>query len=317
MDIYCVSTLPIQQGVLDSNIEGIALNVYASNILAGNGYNNAFYQDLRNNIKNYADNGKLTSLAIIFGEFSSNAIFNSFPYVTMTKKVHGGTGEPKVIKLPVFWDTIYLIELNQIIQHTADELKSDQKVYDNIGSIKITGADESTNEMRATSQDWTNNVSKGDSFIQAAQKWLDAGWNYTTVVFALKNIIDMWIAAFPDKPLVLPYISGLNGFPCINTLNQICLPSQRPNITKEIIDYGHSRSANFYSQFTPFTNVNTPSLGSVYVQANAQVYKEPNPDKPVTDEDLQNLITNAENKNCLNLELRPQNILQHPNLFKK
>lgn len=313
--------LTVPTYALTAKLDGYYLQALAGSLLWNDGYNGSYVVEIRNTIKKL---GKPVNIAVVFGKFSHNSIYNKFPYLEFVRKHHKNPANPPVpMKIPVayysetHYDNIlkkdvttypYLEKLDETIEFLADELKKDSECYDLIDAVTITGINEATKEMRITAADWTVATSLWYAYIDAAVKWQDAGYTIEKTVAACKKTIDIFQECFADKKIILPYIPLLNGFPCVDFQNNVCNPNKRFHITQSVIDYGEIMAPNFRSQYTAFTDKTVTS--SKYVQVNRDYYKDK------TTAEFQAMIDYAIATGVENLEIHPENIVDNPSIFK-
>lgn len=306
MQIFLNSTdINIPPYALTAKLDGYSINIFASNILSGEGYNGAFMATLRKKIKEL---GKPVNPAILFGGYSTEAIYSKFPFVDFIMRHHRGVGDPKRIKMPVPFAAGYMDKLREVVEFFSDELKKDASCYDLIEAVTVTGINENTKEMRFTSQHWKDSSITGtQAYIDGAQKWIDVGYTPEKALGSVCATIDIFKNFFPDKKIILPYIPLLNGVPCVSHNGSVCKPKERPYTAGEAIDYGNG-IANFKSQYTAFTN--TTVTPSKYVQCNKVFYTDK------TTAEFQAMIDYAIATGVENLEVHAENLLRYPSIFK-
>jgi len=298
--------------VLNSpTIHGISMDLKLEQFMVG-GYNfGGAIVELKKEIKRIAAwtiNGvnanKKVSIAIMCGDFASN--IPDVEYVYLTEAHHEGVPDdavPHGISVPVPYDSNYLSYLSRFIEWFAGELKSESKVYDTIDSIKITGNNQKTPEMRMPNQDMT----VGDSFYNAAVKWKDV--EYTTTRVTSFTIINqsLFQSAFPDKTLILPIISGLAGFPCINANGEICKPNQRPDLTRQIV----TEIAQPDGIIAGWCYMNPTSKAPTYISAKPCYYQTQNI-VPTYPQWIHETILNAQSQNCEIFEMQAAIFKKYP-----
>lgn len=298
--------LTVPTYALTAKLDGYSLYLDVGSLLWNDGYNGSYLVEVKNKIKEL---GKPVNIAMPFGKFSHNSIYNKFPYLEFVRKHHKNPANPPVpMKIPVPFAPGYMDKIREAIQFLADELKKDTECYDLIHAVTITGINEATKENRMTSQDWTTATTGSQAYVDAAKKWQAAGYTIEKTVAACKKTIDIFQECFSDKKIVLPTIPLLNGFPCIDFQNNICKPQKRFHITQSVIDYGEIMCPNFRSQFTAFKNTTVTS--SKYVQVNRDYYKDK------TTAEFQSMIDYAVATGVENLECHADNLLRYPSIFK-
>lgn len=225
--------LATSQGVLDSTVvSGVSINLTMLAFQMGpSGFTAAPMPSLNKEIKRIGSYNKKVSLGIKFGNFARN--ITGVRFCLLVEGPGQGTENLAGISVPVFYDTAYLDYVQRFIVFLKGELTKDPLVYDLIESIKVTGINQVTCEMRVPDQDFTGT---GNEFDNAALKWRDLGYTTVVVKEAAADIILMFKSSFGDKTLLLPIIAGLNGFPCINDLGQICPKGKRPDLTRAIVN---------------------------------------------------------------------------------
>lgn len=305
-------------------VYGITIRLpYANFIGAGEKYGTAFMGKLIDNIRSITNRGKKIAIGVAFGKF-----FPTMPgirYVILHDWHHQGTsgGYPVAVMQPVFWEKLFVDEVLSFFTWFRDKLKGSD-IYDSIEQIKITGANEKTEELKPSDQDWrTASDTSETAYRQAAEVWKSAGYSTVKVKMAIAGFIDMFHNLFPDKIIALPVIGGLAGFPCIN-IDGICLPKEREDIAKHLIEYGVQMYDNFAAESTALTDTGgTPSkvadsgAKEIIYQVRRQLY---NPTGPFpasqTDQDtFQQVIENGKQHNGTVVEIFKNTLLAYPNFY--
>jgi hypothetical protein len=284
MTKYVVSTLPIPQEVLNSKADGIALTIYLSNLITPTGYNYSFMADLCNVILNAASHQKKISLAVIAGNQCSSTVYNRFPYLEFTHQGHKGANPNSLkMKVPVFFSkdkggVSYIDYFGSVIAELAKKLKEKPAVYANIDSIKVTGINSNSPELRVEAQDFTGTEDPDLAYDIAAIIWLNAGYSNQIARVNANWLINKFVLAFPDKELVLQYIPKLNGFPCVSEWAKTTTPARRKNITEQIINTNVFLINPCYTAFTDKTIL---PYNDRFAQLNQSIYEHCT--KPVFD----------------------------------
>lgn len=305
MKIFLTADIDIPEYALRAKLDGYALSIYAGNILSGEGYNGSYMADLRALIKKY---GKPVNLALIFGMYSTDTIYDNHSYLTFTRKHHRDPANPPVsMKIPVPYAKGYLQKLYKTIKFFATELRKDAEVDKLVELITITGENSATKETVFQPTDFpTPETTEEEAYMLSAEKWLGAKYTVTKAYDAVTNTIDLFAKHFPDKKLIFAPIPLLNSYPCIDEKNKIVLPKNRPDITSLIMDYGKDIE-NFYSQYSAFTA--TTITKSEYVQSNELFHSKS------TLAEYEGMIQNAEQSGKLNLEVHRAELLRFPSVF--
>jgi len=276
-------------------IYGVSFDLKLEQFMMGGSAFGGVIVDLKKEIKRVATYGKKVSISVMCGDFASN--IPDVEYVYLTEAHHEGTqdGEPHGISVPVPYDSNYLSYLSRFIEWLAGELKSDPKVYDTIDSIKITGNNQKTPEMRMPNQDMVG----GDAYYNAAVKWKEKEYTSEHVITCSMQIQQFWKSAFPDKTLILPIISGLAGFPCINANGEICKPNQRPDLTRQIV----TEIAQPDGVTCGWCYMNPTSKAPLYISAKPCYYQTQNISPPYADW-IHDTLLNAQLQNCKIFEMQ-------------
>jgi hypothetical protein len=289
MTKYVVSTLPIPQDVLNSKADGIALTIYLSNLITPTDYNYSFMADLCNVILNAASHNKKISLAVIAGNQCSSTVYNRFPFLEFTHQGHKGANPNSLkMKVPVFFSkdkngVSYIDYFGSVIAELAKKLKEKPAVYANIDSIKVTGINSNSPELRVEATDFTYTDILDFAYSNAAWNWKRAGYDNILAKICTNDLSAKFSLAFPDKTLVLQYIPGLNGFPCISNMGLVIAPGKRQNITEQIIN---SNVFGINPCYTAFTDKTILPYNDRFAQLNQSIYEHCT--KPVFDAAIAN-----------------------------
>lgn len=307
--------------VLESeNIYGITVRLPVSNFFMGDEYNDSFIPGLINNLTLIKSYGKKIAIGVAFGKFFPK--FSNCRYLEINDSHHQGEGTPIPTCQPVFWDENYITRVQNFFKWFSDKLK-ESEVYENIVQVKITIANEKTEELKCSDQHWESPSDNSQmAFLQAAKIWDSVGYNTVKVKMTIARAIDLFHELFPDKIIALPVIGGLAGFPTFN-VDGICKPKEREDLSKEIIEYGVDMYSGFCPEATalsvdsgtPFS-VSKSGAENIIYQVRRQWYN-PDPPYPASqlDQDIfQLVIQNGINNGGTILEIFTKTLWAYPNL---
>jgi len=265
-------------------------------MMGGSAFGDGFAVTLKSEIKRVAGFGKKVSIAIMCGDFASN--IPDVTYVNLIEAHHQNVppdAEDHGISVPVPYNAAYIQYMSRFITWFSESLKADSKAYAAIDSIKVTGVNQKTPEMRIPDQDLTG----GDAFYNAAVKWKAEYYLPSHIHTTMMMLIGYWKYAFPDKNLILPIISGLQGFPCINGNGEICKPNQRPDTTKTIVtEIAHPDNVT-----AGWCYMNPTSKAPLYISAKPCYYQTQNISPPYANW-IHETIANAQTQNCEIFEMQ-------------
>jgi hypothetical protein len=237
---------------LTSNADGIVINIPAVNFMGVTDFYRPKLNELVSDIKKHYSYGKTSAISIRFGKDAG--AWNRYPYLTITESHHQGQGVPEPMKQPIFYDPKYQQHLKDFWQWLFEGLLP---VWHMIEYFKITGINQKTSEFRVFDQTFENTNDINEAYEHGAEKWLGAGYTISICLQACKALIDIFNGI--DKPVIMAFISGLAGFPCIIG-NSICKPNKRHKITDILINYGYS-NPSFGTMYTALKTGGTiPSI---------------------------------------------------------
>lgn len=327
MQIYLVSewTSKIPSWVFEENkypqVYGVFIRLPFSNFVgAGGGWNEDKMRELINDLKLIVSYGKKIAIAVAFGKFFPK--FSNCRYLEINDSHHQGEGTPIPTRQPVFWDDAF-IEIHQnFFKWFSDRLK-ESEVWDAIEQVKITIANEKTEELKCSDQHYESTSDSSQmAFLQAAKIWDSVGYNTVKVKMTIARAIDLFHELFPDKLIALPVIGGLAGFPTFN-VNGICKPKEREDLSKEIIEYGVDMYSDFCPEATALSvdsgtpiSVSQSGATNIIYQVRREFYNPPAPyPKSQLDQDaFQMVIENGRAHGGTHIELFKNSLLAYPNL---
>ena len=224
---------------LNSSADGIVINIPAVNFMGVTGFYRPKLNELISDIKKHYSYGKTSAISIRFGKDAG--AWDRYPYLTITESSHQGQGTPEPMKQPIFYSTSYQQHLKDFWQWLFEGLLP---VWHIIEYFKITGINQKTSEFRAFDQNFAE--PSVDPYYSAAVAWHSSGYSESVCLEACKSVIDIFKGI--DKPVIMAFINGLAGFPCIIG-NSICKPNKRHRITDILINYGYN-NPDFGTMYT-------------------------------------------------------------------
>lgn len=327
MQIYLVSewTSKIPSWVFEENkypqVYGITVRLPFSNFVdAGGGWNEGEMNELINDLKLIASYGKKIAIGVAFGKFTP--ALPGIRFVTISDSHHNIPGHEVPTRQPVFWDGAFKKIHQNFFKWFSDRLK-ESEVWGAIEQVKITIANEKTEELKCSDQNWESpSDSSAMAFLRAAQIWDSVGYTTPRVKMVIGGAIDLFHELFPDKIIALPVIGGLAGFPRFN-VDGICKPKEAEDLSKELIEYGVLRYDNFAPESTALAiDTGTPDsvcksgAKNIILQVRRQWYS-PDPPFPKSklDQDIfQLVIQNGINHNATIVEVFKNTLLSFPNM---
>lgn len=322
MRIYCKTTLPIHQSVktafANKKIDGVTIVTSAANFFSMHGgFNNSLITTLRNEVKK---NSLPFLLATIWGNNCGNYIYNNFPYLRFVRRHHAGVGDELSINIPVFYHEQavgkkiilpFLEKVKEISTAISDELRRDTVTYSFLQGAYVTGGNETTEEMRDSSTDFEGLLptEQFEAFYDCAMKWIAAQYTPNKSIFFNCELIKTFKAIYSDVPIIMQYILGVNGHPCVDNNGQFVKPKLRANTTLDILNFGQTLTPNFKPSMTYFNSTTVTTDRIVEVQRDYFSLKS------TADADFEKMVEHAEETGIELLQCHLENINKY-RIFK-
>jgi len=271
--IYCYwEKMDLPSYLLSSNIDGIAFHLPASMLLSATGsLDYSKIGELKDAIKQCKNATKPKGVTLAFAggnKWGATYIKQNHKYLKFVKK-HGQNplNDPIQLTIPMPYETKYIDKVEEIFSALAYKLKEDTEVWDTIECMKVTGANEESNEICFTGADYTMATTLIGAYQDGAVKWKDADYTCEKAVDCCNQFIDIFSANFNGKTIIQPYKPKLNSFPCVDLNGQICSDKFRPDLKEDVISYGMTKP-NFKAQYTAFSLTAVIPSHSKYIQLN-------------------------------------------------
>lgn len=152
---------------------------------------------------------KKIDLAIRAGQDTPDWIFTAgasplnFSVAPLEGDVAGGSCNPVKIAAP--WDPVFLNQWDAMLSAVAQHLKDTGHDAD-IGSVRLTGINRTTAELRLPAEILTN-----PCVTNSVATWLQAGYRPNKLLQAWDAITNSFLKYFPDKAFTLPIIPSASG----------------------------------------------------------------------------------------------------------
>ena len=230
---------PVPDYVLKNpDVDGVIIRIHWNNIQTAK--DKFDWKQLDNDSKAIVEAGKKFWITFAAGKHSPDWIYQEGVHRLdfMESPQEGKSGKMVPVNVPIVWEKSYVELWENFISQVATHLKADQKKWDALTMVKISGINERTDEIRLPAQNKLKNE-RGSS-TDASSIWKENGYSNDRIIKVWQRFLDAYATNFPGKVISMAVIPG-HAFPTINDRGDIVGRKQFRDITEDMIRDGIKR----------------------------------------------------------------------------